>query len=411
VTSKRKFIEINGTSPRARALLASRTPDLVGCKDQVTTIFRRLRMAIIGTGSVGLAMCSHASRMHPESMYLVDPGRFKDASLLTHPVSADVVGQAKASTAARLAKDVSPDTRVFYFPGPVQTLPAITFDGLDCVLLATDNFAAEIEVGQRCLHHEIPLFQASVHGPTLVAQVRFFANTKAQGPCPRCCYNAAELAQASSHTVHSCEGFYGDDADAKVVGQKTESFSFLCALAADLCVTQVVRYVARLGQPLHDCVLQYCGYTHETTVTPLDRRQDCPCDHQVWEADTAPRPLADCTLHELIRQAGLSNGELRTAACSIDDLQFVESGSCPGCDHRQPIGRFISSLRSVAACTNCGRQIDADLFYAHRPAPISLLADLLDRPLRSLIATEPDSVLISGRRSLLLKNPADGDNS
>jgi molybdopterin/thiamine biosynthesis adenylyltransferase len=411
VSSNRNFSEIIGTLPDAREPHINRLPALVGHATALKPILGQLRFGIVGAGSVGLNLSFHASRLHPASMYFVDPGCFKAASLLTHPILSDAVGKPKASTAARFAKDASPGSRVCFFDGPVELLPATAFAGLDFVLLATDNLDAEIEVGQRCLHDGIPLLQASVHGSTLVAEVRFFANTNAQGPCPRCCFNSAELAYASSNTMFSCEGFYDDGAAAKGASQQTESFSFLCAMAAELCMIQVLRHVAKLGKPVHDRVLQYCGYTDEIAVTPLERRTDCPCDHQVWETVTAPRALADCTPRELIGQAALSDRELRSAVFSADDLHFVESGSCPGCDHRQPIGRFVSSLRSVVSCSTCGSPIDADLYYAHRPAPISLLDELLDRPLRTFLATSPESVLVSGDRSLLFRNPTNGENS
>lgn len=411
MSSNTNFIEIKGTPRSAGAPLIDRLPDLVGHAAALEPILRQLRFGIVGTGSVGLNLSFHVSRLLPGAMHFVDRGCFKTASLLTHPILSDSIGKPKASTAARFAKDTSPGSRVFFFDGPVELLPATAFAGLDVVLLATDNLDAEIEVGQRCLHHGIPLVQASVHGSTLVAQVRFFANSDGQGPCPRCCFNRAELAYANSDISFSCEGFYNDDATTKVAGQQTESFSFLCAMAADLCMTQVLRHIAKLGKPVHDRVLQYCGYTDEIVVTPLLRRTDCPCDHQVWEMVTAPGALGDCTPRELIRQAAFSDRETLSAAIGVDDLHFVESGCCPGCDHRQPIGRFVSSLRSVDACSKCGSQIDADSYYAHRPAPISLLADLLDRPLRTFLTASPDSVLVSGDRSLMFRNPTNGENS
>ena len=405
------FIEINDVPAGATAPLSKRLPQLVGQEAALEPILRRLQFGIVGLGSVGLNLSFHISRLHPASIYFVDRGYFKPESLLTHLILSSVIGKPKASTAARFAKDASAGSHLFCFDGPVESLPPVAFAGLDFVLLATDNLAAEIEVGQRCLHLGIPLLQASVHGSTLVAQVRFFANTNGQGPCPRCCFNSAELAYASNSTTFSCEGFYDDGATAKVAGQRTESFSFLCAMASELCMMQVLRHTAKLGEPVQDRVLQYCGYTDEITVTPLQRRTDCPCDHQIWETVTAPRALDDCTPRELIGRAALSDRELRSAVFGIDDLHFVQSGACSGCDHRQPVGRFVSSTRSVVSCAKCGRPIDAELYYTHRPAPISLLGDLLDRPLRTFLASSPDSVLVSGDKAQMFRTPSDGETS
>jgi len=404
------FIEIPGAQPGATAQLITRLPTLIGHEAALAPILGELQIGVVGVGSVGLNLATHVARLHPASMFFVARGRFKPESLLTHPILRDVIGKLKAPTAARFAKDVSPESRVSYFDGPVESLPSTAFADLDFVLLATDNLDAEIEVGSRCLRHGVPLLQASVHGSTLVAEVRSFANTNGEGPCPRCCFSNSELAYANRATTFSCEGFFDGQAHSKSAVQQTESFSFLCALASELCMISVLRQVAKLGKPMQDRVLQYCGYTDAITATPLQRRTDCPCDHRVWTSVTALRALDDCTPRELIGQAELNDRELHSAVFGIDDLHFVQSAACAECDHRQPLGRFVASLRSVGPCTKCGRRTDADTYHTYCPPPIALLGDLLDRPLHTFLATSADSVLVSGERSVLFRNPSGGDS-
>ena len=103
---------------------------------------------------------------------------------------------------------------MFACDGPVQELPITAFADAHLVVLATDNLAAEVEVGQRCLWLGKPLIQASVHGETLVAQVRSFVNREG-GACPACGFSAVEWAHLNRETSFSCEGGANGRAEAE----------------------------------------------------------------------------------------------------------------------------------------------------------------------------------------------------
>src|SRR5262249_3239740 len=157
---------------------------------------------------------------------IVDRGRFKPESLLTQPIAPDDLGNPKAESTGRLCKRISPQTAVAAWDGPVEELGTLAFADVDFVVLATDNLAAEVEVGQRCLGWRKPLVHASVHGETLVAQVRFFANANGEGPCPACAFGAAEWAHLNQETTFSCEGLAaGRPVAVKKSGPPTRSTS------------------------------------------------------------------------------------------------------------------------------------------------------------------------------------------
>jgi hypothetical protein len=287
---------------------------------------------------------------------------------------------------------------VLAFDGPVQALSPAALADVDAVLLATDNLAAEVEVGQRCVWLRRPLLQASVHGDTLVAQVRLFRNADGEGPCPACAFGPAEWAHLNRETTFSCEGRAGGRAAGQTITAPTRSVSFLCSLAAGLALTQLLRLVLHLGAPPGDSVLEYCGYTHRTALSPLQRNPDCPCDHTAWERAAAPRPLADCTPRELLAAAGL--GEADEAGVSLACASpFVERGACGECRREQAVGRFGAPGR----CGDCGGAVEAQPFYTHRVAPAALLRPLLDRPLREFGGEGAGSVVVrvAGRAVLV----------
>ena len=122
----------------------------------------------------------HLARLRIAELWLVDPQQFcKAESLLTHPIS-EISRQPKVTVTARRCKKISPSTRVFSFVGRVQDLLLDALANVHLWVMATDNLAAEIEVGRRCLHLGRRLVHAALFGEGMVAQVRVFANTDAQ---------------------------------------------------------------------------------------------------------------------------------------------------------------------------------------------------------------------------------------
>ncbi len=369
----------------------ARLPAFRGLAGEAGPALDALRVAVVGVGSVGRALALHLARLQVGEVRFVDPGRYKAESLLTQPIHPEDVGAAKASNTARLCRRLSPATRVLAFDGPVQALSWTALADVDAVLLATDNLAAEVEVGQRCVWLRRPLLQASVHGDTLVAQVRLLLNSDGEGPCPACAFGPAEWAHLNGETTFSCEG-RADGGVGRTVTAPTRSVSFLCSLAADLALTQLLRLALGLGVPPGDAVLEYCGYTHRTALSPLRRNADCPCDHTAWERAAAPRPLADCTPRELVGAAGLEEGEEAGIALAVDGSPFVERGACPECRREQAVGRFGAPGR----CGACGGAVEAQPFYTHRAAPAALWRPLRDRPLRELGAGGAPCVVVRG---------------
>lgn len=379
---------------------AERLPSLLGYEGDAARVFSQLKVAVIGTGSVGRPLALHLARLMIHTLWLVDPGRFKATSLLTQPVLPEEIGLAKARSTAQICKRISPDTRVWAADCRGEDLPVLALADADLVLLATDNLAVEVAVGQRCLHLGIPLLQASVHGASLLAQTRFFTNREGHGPCPACAYGEQEWDALNRQTRFSCEkgqaaGGTGRRGAALVQSPPTASFSFLCTLAASLALTQLLRHVLQLGADTGDCLTEYGGYRHRSIVSPLSRNPDCRCEHVVWQQRTAPHALGDCSVWELVRAAGLAEEKRPDqVAVTVDAWEFVHSGRCDGCGRRQPVGRFHDSGQAAAACRDCGQTVTALPFFSQRQVSLAVLAALADQPLRRLTPAPPGWVVI-----------------
>lgn len=367
-------------------------PHFVGLGAPPGEVLDRLRVMVVGAGSVGGEAAQHFARLQVQEISIVDPARLKKASLLTHGIPPAAVDKPKAPYWGRLCKAISPNTRVWAFVGHVQSLPMTAFGRADIALMATDNLAAEIEVGQRCARQRVPLFQASVHGDTLVAQVRYWSNRDGQGSCPSCAFSDPEWGHVSKETEFRCSGPDGRPVEQANVAS-TMSVSFLCSMAADMAMMQVLRHVLPLGAPLEDSVTEYCGFNHRTTVSPLVRSTQCRAEHLAWRTVTLERPPGAFSLRRLARRA-LGRDDLPgdLAFTVGDDLVFVESVLC--CGWPQPVRRFCVEGRPAATCPRCGGPLDPQSFFSHRPVPAAVLGALVDRPLRRLGAGSAAAVVV-----------------
>ena len=319
-----------------------RLPRLVGAPGpgHIQAACKGLTAAVVGVGSVGRNTALHLGRLGISTLF-VDGGRIKPESLVTHPAFPEDLGLSKAENLGRLCKSLSPESTVRVFDGPVQDLPLEGLALCDLVVLATDNLQAEVETGHRCRLLGVPLIQASLHGQTLMVQVRFFSN-RPGGPCPACDFSAMEWRALNRQVRFSCDGGGIRDRKSRIDGPATMSFSFLCAAAADLAMVQIFRHLFHLGSSVADTLLEYCGYTHKTGIRALAQNPGCPVDHTVAARVTQKRPAAVLTLANLAAAAtGSCQPDVSTVSVRFGGYAFVEKAACD-CSSLGTVGRFAA---------------------------------------------------------------------
>lgn len=366
---------------------------LVGCPPGALGSLAKRRVAVISAGSVGGRIALLLSRMGVGGLLLVDPKRFKAAGLATHDMGPEDIGKSKALVTARRCRRINPAAAVLAFAQAVEALELAVLAGVDLVVMAPDLLAAEVEVGQRCIWLGKPLVHASVHGPTLTAQVRFFSNAKdGSGACPACAYGKAEQDLMTRQVRFSCEGAGGGLVPSPDAVLATNSISPLCEQAAALAVMQVTRFLVPVGQPVADTMLEYCGYTHRTVVSPLVRNPNCMLDHSPLTLVALDPPLGDSSLSQLAQQA---TGAPPSAGArfELEGLQWVELASC-GCPEPRPVRRFVARGRKrLHCCRRCAAPLVPLSFYTYPQVSASVLGTAVERPLRELGARGLASLL------------------
>lgn len=379
----------------------ARVPDFITASHaDVDAVIGKLAAAHIGIGAVGRQAAIQLARIGVARQFMVDPGYFKPESLLTQPIGPAEVGQPKARNAAELCKSLSPATQAQFYRGPLGDLDPVDFEGIDLLIVATDNLLAEVHAAQIAAHLGKPLIHAAVHGESLTVQVRVFSFASFASPCPVCTYGPLDWKRLNSETRFSCESATDGRAFASTASQPTMSVSALCSLAGELAIIQLIRFVAGMGKPVCNTVLEYNGYTHRTVISPLVRNPQCPVDHVPWVRASASAFLPDCTPATLIQEAGFEPDGRTTFL--VRDMQFVALGVCER-GHEQRIGRFVPlPSGAIERCRDCRAPIQPHPHYAYHAAPEKLLEPHLNRSLGSLCNGLPLWVVVQqGERAVL----------
>jgi len=376
---------------------AQRLPELLDAPRALGPAFAAQDLVIVGQGSVGMPLTLWAAQLGARSVVAVDRASVKPTSLLTHPVGPDEIGQPKARVAGRRAKALHPQTRVYVFEGDVEDLPVHVLANASSVLLSSDNLLCEVAVTQQAMHLGIPVLQGSVYGRTLSAQVRsVYGGDDGSGPCLCCGYGAAEWAHLDAGTIFSCVG--EGAGRARPAGAATMSPPYLCSAAASLTLLELTRRVTGLVPFDASTMVDYSGYGHAIHTTPLERRADCPLDHQRYARVPVNARLVERTPRELLHAADAAGADPRRVTFRIDAQRFASLAAC-GCDPHPALGRFLprgarTAPRELSTCEHCKQPLAPHPMHVHEEVPASLLERHLDESLAALGVSSPTSVRV-----------------
>jgi hypothetical protein len=396
-----QFTEIQEADSRPSdvpAALLARSPRFVGMKGAATEQMRSLKVLVVGCGSVGGNFCDKLARHGIAQLWVLDPKSYKSASLATHSILPEEVGQSKAFAVGNRCKRISPATRVFACEGFLQDVPLPVMLAVNIVVLATDNLAVVAAAGQVCRNLGKPLFQAAVYGETLTAQVKVWGGSES-GPCPACGFGPLEWLQLSQSMHWPCDGAGDAQQPPTLNTPTTMSTPHLCSTAADLCLNSLLRMVLKLGQPVADTVLDYCGYTNQLVTSLLVPNANCRCDHERWEMHELSQPLRALSLQQLQAAAGKSLESPLTFR--IDGAKWVEKALCDCPQPHIPPGLVVNG--DSLTCPKCAAPAQPMSFYSQEEFEPERLGAALTKPLGELGAAAPAYVLLrTGARTLLI---------
>jgi len=378
--------ELRGRPGRAQEAMlrldrTERVPALLDAPRSVTEAFAGMRVAVFGAGSVGSHLVDAVARLSPRALLVVDRGRLKPQSAITHPCDPRDLGRSKAWVAGERAKAIAPGMQVLVFDGPFEALPLSLLAGIDIALLASDNLRAELTVGAFALEYGFDLIQGAVYGPTLSAQVRVFASGgDGEHACPACGYGAAEWEALDRETVFSCSG--GDGATNRP-GAPTASLPHLCGMAANLALMELTGRVVGLPRSAGSVSVDYSGFGHRSTVTPLRRAPECPLPHGQPRPRVVVRELAGGSPQTLRQLAGCDAEDPRRVLLRVEGHRWAPLAVC-GCDGHPSIASFVRDGAPLGRCAACGRELAVHPLHGAREVAVAALGPAASRPLGEL---------------------------
>ena len=361
-----------------------RLPRFMGTEGDLAVMLAATKIAILGTGSVGMTIAFHLARLGVGRLWAVDPGVLKPESLLTHPVfDPEAVGQSKSMHAARICRKLNAKAEIHARCDTVQALEWTDLMEADLFVLATDNAPAEIATAQLATHLGVPLIHASLHGETMTARIAFYSNRDSSGPCLACAFTEEDWRIHDEQTRFSCDG----SSRALVAGpgdaQPTISTSALCSTAADLAIHQAMRFRLHIGAPVVDTEWLYCGVNHKAEVIALRRNMACRLDHTVFRRVTLQAGLPTQSLGTLLHHAGLS-GANDSLYCEVQGHQWVSQMRCD-CQQGRPVGRFHKTKRlAPVPCERCGGLLHISPLDRYSRFSPAMLSSALSAPLQTL---------------------------
>ncbi|MEM1296317.1 MAG: ThiF family adenylyltransferase [Verrucomicrobiota bacterium] len=380
-----------------------RFPNLIGMPEEGHETLSKLRVAVAGCGAIGRTIAIDLARLGIAEIYLVDPKRYKEQSLLTQQISPSEVGRLKAESTAEACAEISLETTVLYYAGRFESLEHLALATVDVVIMAGDNLRLEEAIGRWTSLFRIPLIHAAVHGETLVAQVHFYSNKNASSPCPCCGWGAAEWDHHARESTFACDpASAGNSEQVPTIGtQPTTSTPSLCGLAANLASTQMLRSVLGLGKSVDDTSLQFCAFPNETATSPLIHRKSCPNNHRPYIRKSLP-DNSDYSLNDLLEKTKdlWRNGDPPTF--QLANLAWVEAGSCKCQSATTRLARFVSPNEPEMLCESCHAPISPQPFFTHSRASLLHLGEALKFPLRQLCSVSPEWITIGNSENAVL---------
>jgi adenylyltransferase/sulfurtransferase len=398
-----RLTEITTAATLAARVEDDRLPAFFGGPDDAHTRLAASSVLVAGCGSVGARVGMHVARLGVGEVALVDPKVFKP-NFGTQAIMPDDVGAPKAVQIAHRAKAVAPDTRVRAAVASLQDLDWGDIADFDVIIASTDNLKAEVEIGRVAMGLGIPLLYASVHGPTLTAQLRVLTG-RADGACIACNFTDAEWQMAAEDQARfECAG--GDAGDAA----PTMSVSALCGLAADMASLQLLRHLLDLGQPLEDTMLEFNGYTSSTLSSPLHPNPACRAGHERFDRGDVP-DLGHATLRQCAAAAGMID-DITQTLIRVGHLTYATHVQCHACGRSTPRPGFgLAATPVEGVCPGCDKsELFLDAGHMFTDTPASAMTDVLDQPLSTVGAVDAGSVTIraAGRATLVTAAAGEG---
>jgi len=351
-------------------------------RTHITVAISGAHVVVVGCGgNIGSHVVSHLGRMgEVGQVTLVDRDVYEAGNLGTQDITPDDVGNPKAEVQAARLRRINPGLDVRAIVDAVENLPLALLRG-DVILTCLDSKLARQVVNEKSWQLGVPLVDAGVDGPGLLARVSVYYPGPG-GACLQCGWQDADYEAVEQ--VYPCSGGGGS---ADVEAPATGAPSALGALAASLQVIECRKVLARgsdqdsVEEKSARELLIDAAYGNLYVTLP-GRDPDC----RMTEHDCEPVvAMVTCTgdtrLGDVVDgdDSARVRGRIRVLGQS-----FVTRLTCSDCGDRRDFVRLKPSMRRYW-CWRCHGEMTATGFDTHDQLAVeSLPAQMLERSLNTI---------------------------
>ncbi|MBL7209124.1 MAG: HesA/MoeB/ThiF family protein [Dehalococcoidia bacterium] len=215
---------------------------------------REAKVVVAGAGGLGCAASIYLAAAGVGKIRLIDHDRVELDNLNRQVLYGDHdIGRGKAGSARQKLESLNPEVTVEAVSETITEGSAFELvDGCDLIVDAMDNFATRYILNKVAINRGIPFFHGAVRG----FEGRATTIVPGRTACLRCVYARAPQPEA-----------------APVIGVAP-------AVIGSIQATEVIKYVAGIGELLTNRLLIYDGLSLEFMEMKLKRRPDCEqCQH------------------------------------------------------------------------------------------------------------------------------------
>lgn len=322
------------------------------------------RVLVVGAGALGNEVLKNLALLGVGTTHVIDLDNVEPSNLSRSVLfRAEDGGQAKASVAARRAREINPDVTIIPMRGDVITDVGLgLFADVDVVIGCLDNREARLWVNRQCWKVSTPWVDAGIQ--EIQGVVKVFV------PPHSACYECAmtERDYQLLNLRYSCPLLRRDE----ILEGKVPTAPTIASMMAALEVQEALKLIHDLPVAAGSAMV-FNGVANQFYKTQLPFREDC-LSHETYPAPVELSLGHGNTAAELFEAARPHVGDGPASLALERDL--VIAIDCPKCGWRSEVYRPRTRVRlTEATCPTCRSQgrpeiasaVDADSPLAQLP--------------------------------------------
>lgn len=239
-------------------------------------ILKKSKVLVAGCGALGNEIIKNLAMLGVGNIYVVDMDKVERSNLTRSVLFRfEDEGKFKAETAARRAKEINPDTNLYYYNGNIFNLGLNIFRGPDIIIAGLDNREARLFLNRSCIKVNKPWIDGGIE--VLNGVARMFAPP--YNVCYECTLNETDFVLISKRK--SCLLLGKDEIEAG----KIPTTPTISSIIAGIQVQEAIKYLHNKDDLpfLAGKGFVFNGFTNESYIVEYQYKNDC-MSHYTFES-------------------------------------------------------------------------------------------------------------------------------